>query len=359
MKHSIVHYDSKCWSAVTANNGGNGPSWQWGNEILVGFTVGTYELAKRGHHCNYDQPFDSWLARSTDGGESWEAWKPENYAGQPGESKACPGVDTKAPGFVMRIEGAGYHGNSGARWFASEDKGANWSGPYDFGDLLEHPELKEREFTGRTAYEVTETGEIVLFLSARNRSSNPELKVVRHEKPFVARSRDGGQSFTFESWIAPWTDEVRAVMPAPVRLSAGHYVVALRRKSEEHNWIDCHGSEDGGASWKFLSEVGQTEDACDFNGNPPAMIQLQDGRLCCVYGNRSREVMIARCSGDGGISWGEEQEIRDGFKSPNGWPDLGYPRLFQREDGACVAAYFWCSPECPETHIEATIFEPA
>ena len=67
--------------------------------------------------------------------------------------------------------------------------------------------------------------------------------------------------------------------------------------------------------------------------------------------------MIARFSADAGKTWGPELVLRDGLQSANGSPDLGYPRLFQRPDGKLVAVYFWCTPERPETHIEATIFQ--
>jgi hypothetical protein len=87
------------------------------------------------------------------------------------------------------------------------------------------------------------------------------------------------------------------------------------------------------------------------------MIGLVDGRLCCVFGDRDRAVMVARFSADAGKSWKAEIILRDGFKSKNGFHDLGYPRLFQRLDGKLVTAYFWCSPERPETHIAATLFD--
>ncbi len=208
-RHSIVYHDPTKWAAVPANNGANGPVWQWGDELLVGFTVGTFARADSGHQCTYDKPFDSWLAHSHDGGETWQAYTPANYQGQQGfrTEDAIPlpkAVDFASPGFVMRVEGDGYHGNGGRQWFYSQDKGVTWKGPCTFGSLLEHPELAGRIFTSRTAYLV----------------------------------------------------------------------------------------------------------------NGP----------------------------------------RDCFQSVNGFADLGYPRLYQRRDGQLVAVYFWCTPERPETHIEATIF---
>ena len=359
-EHAVVHYDPEAWIAVPANNGGNGPTWQWGNELLIGFTKGTFFDAERMHQCRYDRPFESWLARSRDGGESWAVWKPANYAGNDNEADARPleqALDFAADGFVMRVEGAGYHGNEQARWFASRDRGASWEGPFDFGTLLSQPELAGKEFTSRTAYLPQSSDEMLVFFTARDNDVPESLNVIIAEKTFVARAKDGGRDFEFISWAVPWTDPYRAAMPAPVRVSDSKLVVATRRKSREHNWIDCYVSNDNGASWEFCSELGHTEDGNNHNGNPPALVRMNDGRLCGVYGNRTRRQMLARFSSDDGATWSEPIVVREGFHSVNGHPDLGYPRLFQRPDGRLVATYFWCTEERPQTHVAATVFE--
>lgn len=359
-EHTIVHYDPGAWVAVPANNGGNGPIWQWGDELLIGFTKGTFLAAERGHQCTYDRPFESWLARSRDGGESWTVWKPEDYAGKGNPAPVTSlehGVDFTAEGFAMRVEGTGYHGNEAARWFASLDRGASWKGPYGFGSMLEHPELAGKEFTSRTAYLPDSGNDMLMFFTARDKNVPESLKVIIAEKTFVAAARDGGTAFEFVSWAVPWVDPYRAAMPAPVRISATTLLVATRRKSKEHNWIDCYVSHDNGASWEFASKLGDTEDGNRHNGNPPALIVMSDGRLCGVYGNRSRQQMLARFSDDQGASWTEPLVIRDGFRSVNGYPDLGYPRVFQRTDGRLVATYFWCTEEKPQTHVAATVFD--
>jgi hypothetical protein len=354
--HTVVYHDPAHWAAVPANNGANGPAWQWGDELLVGFTLGVFARAD-GHQCTNDQPFDSWLARSVDGGENWQAWKPDGYAGQPAASREpADGVDFAGPGFVLRVEGNGYHGNSGCRWFASADRGASWNGPYGFGTILESPELTELEFTARTAYLVEGPRTLLLFLSARRPPSGNAIAL--EEKPFLARTDDGGLTWRFVSWLVPWSDPCRAVMPAPVRLAPAHLVAAVRRKSQTNNWIDCVTSADNGATWAHLARVGDTEAGNSHNGNPPALVALADGRLCCVYGNRTDRQMLARYSADGGTTWSAPVVLRDDFSSANGWPDLGYPRLYQRADGQLVAVYFWCTRERPETHIAATIFQP-
>ena len=366
-RHGIVYYDASKWAAVPANNGGNGPVWQWGDELLLGFTMGRGLKRESSHQCDYDYPFESWLARSTNGGETWSAWKPENYVGSSREPQPPPGgLDFSRDGFVMRVVDNGYHANEGCHWFYSEDRGENWKGPFDFGDIMSHPELEEKEFTGRTGYIIDGPGKMYLFFSVRQKAEpdEPDYKIWKKtkEKTFLVSTEDGGGTFTFVSWVVPWDEPHRAVMAAPARLSPTELVTALRRRSQKddrvENWIGLFASTDNGGSWSHRSVVGYTETGpVQRGGNPPALIQMSDRRLCCAYGNRTDRVMTARFSGDGGRTWGDEHMLRDGFQSMNGFADLGYPRLFQRTDGKLVTAYFWCTPDKPQTHIEMTIFE--
>jgi hypothetical protein len=59
----------------------------------------------------------------------------------------------------------------------------------------------------------------------------------------------------------------------------------------ERCWVDAYVSHDDGRTWRFLSKVGDTGQG---NGNPPALLRLRDGRLCCAYGNRDRNQLLAR-----------------------------------------------------------------
>ena len=88
-----------------------------------------------------------------------------------------------------------------------------------------------------------------------------------------------------------------------------------------------------------------------------ALLQLPDGRLALVYGNRDRPHSIcARLSGDQGESWSGELTLRSG--GANG--DLGYARAVVRDDGAVVAVYYFNDrPDGDgERFIEATIWTP-
>jgi hypothetical protein len=177
------------------------------------------------------------------------------------------------------------------------------------------------------------------------------------DKAFAARTTDGGVSWRLLSWIVPPGDPYRAVMPSTARVSPTRLVSALRRRSmgTDRCWIEAYRSEDGGASWLFLSRVGDTGRG---NGNPPALVRLDDGRLCCVYGQRTERRIIARYSAGEGRTWSAAHVLRDDYASVQDDADLGYPRLVQRTDGCLVAAYYWATRERPQQHIAATIWNP-
>ncbi len=350
MEHALVAGEPGKFAGWPANNG----VWTWdGREILVGFSYGDYE-EKQGHNI-VNSTIRSLLSRSLDGGMTWKMEEPGNFVGQGQTPSESPGgIDFAHPDFAMRLVGEGYHGSIDAKgaFFFSYDRGRNWRGPFRFGKLMEHPELKNLRCTARTNYLVQGSKECLLFLSGKR----DEKGMV--DRAFLASTRDGGATFQFVSWIVSYQDPNRAVMPSPARCTSGKLVAALRRRAspDDRCWVDLYSSGDEGLTWSFLSKVGDTGHQ---NGNPPALARLADGRLCCVFGNRARRVMIARVSGDEGKSWGDEIILRDNFVQDKfGDDDFGYPRLVQRNDGRLVAMYYWATKERPHQHIAATIFTP-
>jgi hypothetical protein len=90
-------------------------------------------------------------------------------------------------------------------------------------------------------------------------------------------------------------------------------------------------------------------------GNPPALIQLRDGRLCLTYGYRDPPFQIrATLSEDAGRSWAAPIVLRSGA----GCHDLGYPRTVERSDGAAVTAYYVNDAPDGERYIAATLWNP-
>jgi len=359
MKHVVVYQEDGRFAGWPANNG----AWIFeGDEMLVGFTRGDYEL-KKGHNIGATSSQKSWLARSTNGGETWTAYDPEHYVGDLGVTPKCKplkeSIDFTHPKFALRMIGTAYHGakDRNGHFFYSCDGGQSWIGPHRFGNIHKHPILHEvdlEELTPRTDYVVLGKHEALLMLSARRTNKFGSDKI------FAARTRDGGQTFEFLDWVVPVDDPGRAVMPQTFRLDDGTLVTAMRRRSKrgkgKENWVDCYSSKDGGESWQFMARVG---DAGGGNGNPPAIAATADGRLCAVFGERTEGKMLATYSSDDGKTWGEPFVLRDDFGSEDGETnDLGYPRLLRRSDGKMVALYYYSTKDCLH-HIAATIWDPA
>ena len=350
LDHGIVFTEAGRFAGWPANNG----VWMWdGMEILVGFTTGDY-VVSAGH--NIGMPYQNRLARSPDGGVSWHVESPENFVGSCYELlPVADKIDFAHPDFAMRVEGDAYHGSEEKRggFFFSYDPGKTWQGSYGFKGLVDLPQLAGAEMTPRTDYVVNGPDDCLVFLSARS------AEQWGADRTFCMRTTDGGVTFDFVAWVVPPSDPYRAVMPSTVRCSLKTLVSALRRRNmndaDADCWIDAYVSTDAGSSWAFLSRIGETG---AHNGNPPALVRLRDGRLCCVYGQRNRRQLIVRYSQNEGVSWSDERALRDDYASMQDDQDFGYPRLVQRADGCLVTMYYWVTEARPHQHIAATIWEP-
>ncbi len=380
-KHVIVYQEKGKFLGWPANNG----AWSAdGVNMLVGFTHGDYKLIKDNHNIGGNQI--SWLGRSTDMGKTWQGYDPLNYVGdfgkQPELKKLDKSIDFSHPQFAMRVVGTSYHGSFDPRghFFYSYDAGNSWNGPYRLGDdnIREWPELKNTSFsdntelTPRTDYIVNGKDECLIFMSVRVKGE------FGTDRLFCMRTVDGGKSFKFVSWIVPPYDEktvdkslkvklekddaknphpneCRAVMSKTISLKNGKLICAMRRKYNEHNWVDAYVSEDGGKTWAFLSEVG---DAGSGNGNPPSLNKTDKGRLVAIFGNRVEPgTMMVVYSDNEGKTWSEPRILRDGYGSEDMETiDLGYPQLLKRKDGKMVALYYWSTKKSLH-HIAATIWD--
>jgi len=364
MQHGIAAGEEGKFCGWPANNG----IWTWdnGREILVGFTFGDF-VEQKGHNIkglsDAASGYDNRLTRSRDGGRTWMLEEPENFVREGGEATDSPGgFDFMSPDFALRVVGTGYHGSQDplGSFLVSYDRGKTWQGAYRLGKLMEDANLNGMALTGRTRYLATGPQSCLLFMSARPAESKPGA--IATDKSFVAETTDGGKSFQFVSWIVPLDDPFRAVMPAVARLADGTIVAALRRrdlKDDKFNktkpcWVDCYSSTDNGRTWSFASRVGETGLG---NGNPPGLAALHDGRIVCVYGNRSNSKMLARVSADGGKTWDAEVVLRDDFQPDKfGDNDLGYPQVAVNHENHIVALYYWATKEMPQHHIPATIW---
>ena len=327
-KNVVVYYEPGRFAAWPANNG----VWSWGNEILVGFDLGFFKANDRNHSIDKDKPAKTAFARSLDGGETWKLEEPELG----GKAKPLPGgIRFDDPNFAMRVRNDKFH--------VSYDRGHKWEGPCDLSSSFKF------KLTSRNDYLVNGEKDCFLFLSAGNQ---PEVNAGNYkDRAFCARTTDGGETFKFMSWMTGEPLTVRSVMPTTVRTSPNELVSVLRRREGGKCWIDACGSEDNGASWKFLSKVGDTG---GMNGNPPSMAQLPDGRLCVAWGFRSEPFGIhAKISRDQGRTWSDEILLRQDGRTCV----LGYTRTVVRPDGKLVTIYYYTTAERPEQHLEATIWE--
>ncbi len=337
MKHGIVFAKEGVYAGWPANHG----AWQWGDEMLVGFLTGTYGR-KSMHNCI--EPFEKLQARSLDGGETWQVERPNvDFESTFHVGFIPPGCNPKQS--IIRVSGCYDHGGDDCHpeggFYFSNDRGRSWLGAYPF------------------------TGIEALF---REPYSNTSRTAVLGDLVFVSRNFRG-RFATDATFVARWKGDdgfdllgtvcdqaARAVMPAVAETGAnmqasGPRIVAALRRRHYHRsqcWIDAFGSDDGGRSWRFLSQVDVTG---GHNGNPPALAAMPGGELVCAYANRNEGEIRARVSFDAGDSWSPPIMLRKGLT------DIGYPRLFPR-GGKVVCVYYFSSEEREQNHIACTIFEP-
>ena len=353
-RHVIAAIEEGKFLGWPANNG----FWQWGDEILVGFTRG--EHAERGGH-NITGIEESLFSRSRDGGETWEMFKPadfmddDNIKWSPEEKKRLETpLNFEHEGFAMRLFGTGYHGNDDPEggFYYSYDRGATWEGPWYLGEMHKHEEFRDHKITARTDYIVTGEQEMYLFVSARNENV---------QRLACIKTTDGGKSFEFVSWITPaeYDVYVNTAMSSTVRVSDDTFVTAYRKiypalDNREGNGVEVAVSRDRGYTWKVMSNVKYFQSS----SNPPALLNLPDGRLLCVYGDRHNSRLSGKYSKDGGKTWGEEFIIRDNFDDGTSYWDFGYPVILQRDDGTLLSIYYWASGQNQQQHIAVSMFEP-
>lgn len=342
--------------AVDGRYGGwpaNHGIWVWGNEILVGFSAAYFQwLGPDRHPYNRSKPEEPYLARSLDGGVTWQIEPTPALVPPEGMySDTTPAIkstdlsepiDFTNPGFCMTLRMSdASHGHS---WFFySYDRGKNWKGPFNF------PMLGQQAIMARTDYIVNGKRDAMVFVTATKAAGG-------EGRPLVARTKDGGLSWKFMAWVGPDPGEGFSIMTSSVRLSKSGLLSTTRHEEvpdEGPNWIDAFYSSDDGKSWKHWSRP--APDTGAKSGNPPSLVRLRDGRLALTYGYRSDPFEIrARISSDNGRTWGDDIVLR----SHAGAWDIGYTRTIQRADGKLVTVYYWAADAEKERTIEATIWDP-
>lgn len=362
MKNVTVYREEGRFAGWPANYG----IWSWGDEIVLGFTLGYTDPEGGFHARDKARPFVNMQARSVDGGESWDVipmpckipgnrglsadehmneglWVGEVLDGENGPVDCPGGVNFSHPDFALMCAKTGLGPGVCSFWYCSQDRCQSWEGPFWL------PMWGQTGIAARTDYVVDSTDQCTLFLTANKRNG-------REGRVFAARSYDGGRKFGFLSWLSEEPVGFQ-IMPASLRLDEKRILAAVRctergEFTESRHWIDTYLSEDDGLTW---TNVGRPVPASGMGGNPPTLTRLEDGRIILIYGYRAEPFGIrAKISEDGGGSWGEDIVLRD----DGGNQDLGYPRTTLRADGSLVTAYYYNDTAEGDRYISATIWKP-
>lgn len=349
-RHVPVYAVDHRFGGWPANHG----IWSWGNEIVVGFSIGEYRnLGPDRHAIDRERPEEHVLARSSDGGETWTVEypgrrgmlvgtkgmrhgivPPDQHEPAPAD---CPGgIDFMHPDFAMTLRMANKDTGE-SQFYYSYDRARTWNGPFRL------PLFGRKGIMARTDYIVNGRHDCLVVLTAAKADN-------REGRPLCARTTDGGRSWNFVSEIGP-EPAGYSIMPSTARLSPMHLLTTLRCREGDRSWIDAWVSHNDGSSWSYLNRP----EPDTGEGNPPAMILLRDGRLCLTYGvRRDPFSILARLSSDQGSTWSDPIVLRD----DGGGRDIGYPRSVQRPDGKVVTVYYFTDKTDVDRTIQATIWDP-
>lgn len=329
-RHVDVWREPGRFGGWPANNG----AWSWGDEIVVGFTAGWFKDLPGRHAIDPDRPPETRLARSRDGGETWQT-APFRPAHAP--VSFLDDLDLSASDVALRFRMTEHYCGASA-FFVSTDRARTWHGPFPL------PLFGQQWVASRTDYVVRGPREVFHFTTA-NKADGKEGRA------FACRSADAGRTWEFLGWITP-EYEGWSIMPSTVRCAGGGWLSAVRCRDRRRSWIGLFGAESPAREWSFVSEIAPDTGGA---GNPASLLRLRDGRLACTYGVRAEPCGIrARLSADEGCTWGPELVLRQDGAC---W-DLGYPRSVQRADGCVVTAYYYNTGEHAVRFIAATIWRP-
>jgi hypothetical protein len=371
LQHVTIYCEPGRYGGWPANYG----MWAWGQEVVLGYIVGHFNLEGGYHARDRSKPLLTYQSRSLDGGRTWdvqpfpgrtpggrglsadehlieELWVANHLDGPEGPQPSPGGINFTHPDFALMCARTNLHAGSRSWFYVSYDRCRSWQGPYAF------PLWGQTGISARTDYFVDDRNTCTFFLTAVKPNG-------REGWVCCVRTGDGGKSFDFRSWVTP-EPEGYTIMPAGLRLSPRRLLCAVRasgpRSGPAHGpaglparppcWIDLYASEDDGESWRYLSRPVLDS---GLGGNPPTLTRLHDGRLLLTYGFRNPPfAILARFSEDEGASWSEPLTLRAGA----GNHDIGYPRTVQLGDGTVVTAYYWNDDAAGDRYIAATVWKP-
>ena len=348
-QHVVVYDEAGRYAGWPANGG----FWMWGDNLAVSFECGWFKDKpdwEDGHARDGSRGNEDVVAHSNDGGLTWTHKTYSALSSDDGMVLLTEEMDFSREGFGFKCQGS--------RFYYTYDYGQSWAGPFKLN--IQGRPFDDDSIESHTCYLVMGKKEGYFFFGVEPDGAEDRF--------YCSKTTDGGKSFQFVGWISPSIEDApkyeRWAVYSAVEVEKGHLVAALRRKINKRsgkikrlNWIDVYESKDAGRTWKFLSKVADTDVVnSDFNGNPPSVIKLQDGRLAVTYGFRGRPTaMCAKLSNDNGRTWSEPIILRRGSRN---W-DFGYSRSLQRADSKVITVYYWATPEHRNQYIAATIWDPS
>jgi hypothetical protein len=287
--------------------------------------------------------------RSRDRGKTWDGANPQidmfasiGRDGGPLLERLPEAVDYRAPNVLVSNGSTGGFAQKTARGTVrvSKDGGATW------GPTMVVPQEGLVSTTGVQSVLVRPDGRCLLFMFSVDQNN-------ANRRPLVYGSTTDGTEFHFMSYIVPKVDvwgqtdgdyegSIRFIghrwfYPRGYMLASGRILCVTRCQRDPTGvmWSELFASDDGGATWEFLSRIN------DF-GAPCSLVVMPDGRVVAVYGYRLMPSGIrAAVSEDGGKTWGPELIVRDDGGS---W-DLGYPNSWHAGDGQIGVLYYFNSKD--------------
>ncbi|MCC6354034.1 MAG: beta-lactamase family protein, partial [Verrucomicrobiae bacterium] len=212
-RDSIVFKEPGRYGGWPANHG----LWQWGDELVVGFTAAFFKHATNDHAIDRSKPSQEWQARSMDGGLTWRTENSLPFSdpgAKPEPSPLGESLDFTAPDFALMFRFGSLH--VGPSWFyVSTNRCRTWRGPFSFA-----VEGIER-IAARTDLVPLGKRDCLMFGSAA-KADGKEGRV------FCARTTDGGLRWKLVSLIGPEPPAGFAIMPSSVRLPGGAIITSIR-----------------------------------------------------------------------------------------------------------------------------------